>query len=214
MKETLFYVFGIALAVSAVVFSFIGLKSQKFPGKAFPLVVLWFLVLAGGAATFAVLHAQEEQEHKAAEFEHAGEEIEKEQTSEPFEEEEAEQEEEQAEGGGHENEAGDEEGKAEAGAEAAGPGGTIKVAADESALAYDTDSLEVDSGKVEIDFDNPSSIGHDVDVEKDGEELGGTEVIAQSEESVEVDLEPGTYTFFCSVPGHREAGMEGTLTVK
>jgi plastocyanin len=204
MNETLFYVFGIALAVSAVIFSFIGLKSQKFPGKAFPLVVLWFVVLAGGATTFAVLHAQDEQEHKEAEFEHAGEEIEKEQTSEPFEEEEAEQKEEEGDGKEAEPEA----------SEASGAGGTVKLAADESAIAYDTDSLEVDSGKVEIDFNNPSSIGHDVDVEKDGEELGGTEVIAQGEESVEVDLEPGTYTFFCSVPGHREAGMEGTLTVK
>ncbi|MGE0067029.1 MAG: plastocyanin/azurin family copper-binding protein [Solirubrobacterales bacterium] len=205
MNETLFYVFGIALAVSAVIFSFIGLKSQKFPGKAFPLVVLWFVVLAGGATTFAVLHAQDEQEHKAAEFEQAGEEIEKEQTSGPFEEEEAEQE---------EGEAGGEEAEPEASGGAAGPGGTVELAADESALAYTTDSLEVDAGEVEIAFTNPSSIGHDVDVEKDGEDLGGTEVISESEESVTLDLEPGEYTFFCSVPGHREAGMEGTLTVK
>lgn len=205
MNETLFYVFGIALAVSAVIFSFIGLKSQKFPGKAFPLVVLWFVVLAGGATTFAVLHAQDEQEHKAAEFEQAGEEIEKEQTSGPFEEEEAEQE---------EAEAGGEEAEPEASGGAAGPGGTVELAADESALAYNTDSLEVDAGEVEIAFTNPSSIGHDVDVEKDGEDLGGTEVISESEESVTLDLEPGDYTFFCSVPGHREAGMEGTLTVK
>jgi plastocyanin len=209
MNETLFYVFGIALAVSAVVFSFIGLKSEKFPGKAFPVVVLWFVVLAGGAGTFAVLHAQEEQEHKAAELEHAGEEIQ----------------EEDLEGGGHELEGGDEEGEPELEAggeggeskpegEAAGAGGTIEVAADESALAYDTDSLEVEAGKVEIDFKNPSSIPHDVDVEQDGKEIGGTEVFADGEEAATVELKPGDYTFFCSVPGHREAGMEGTLTVK
>jgi plastocyanin len=212
MNETLFYVFGIALAISAVIFSFAGLKVQNFPGKAFPLVVVWFLVLAGGATTFAVLHAQEEQEHKAHEFEQAGEEIEKEQTSEPFEEEEKEVDGEEAEPAGAKGS--EEEGEAAAGGEAVGKGGKIEVAADESALAFDTTSLEVDSGEVEIDFANPSSIGHDFDVEKDGKEVASTEVISQSEESTTAQLEPGTYTFFCSVPGHREAGMEGTLTVK
>lgn len=202
MNETLFYVFGIALAISAVVLSFIGLKSKDFPGKAFPLVVLWFLVLAGGATTFAVLHAKDEQHHKAAEFEQAGEEIEKEQTSEPFEEEEKEVEAE--EGGGSE----------EGGGEATGPGGTLEVIASESALEYEEESLETKSGKVTIDFNNPSAIGHDVAIEKDGEEIGGTEVVSGGEASTTVELEPGDYVFFCTVPGHREAGMEGPLTVR
>jgi plastocyanin len=204
MNETLFYVFGVALAISAVVLSFIGLKAQNFPGKAFPLVVIWFLVLAGGATTFAVLHAKDEQEHKAAEFEQAGEEIEKEQTGEPFEEEEEEVEAE--EGGGSEEGGG--------GGEASGPGGTLEVIANESALEFEEESLETESGKVTVEFNNPSSIGHDVAIEKDGEEIGGTEVITQSEDSTVVELEPGDYVFFCTVPGHREAGMEGPLTVR
>jgi len=201
MNETLFYVFGAALAVSAVVFSLIGLKAQNFPGKAFPLVVLWFLVLAGGATTFAVLHAKDEEHHKAAEFEQAGEEIEKEQTSEPFEEEE-----EAVEG---------EEGKGESteGGEA-GAGGTLEVVANESALAYEEESLETEAGEVTVEFNNPSAIGHDVAIEKDGEEIGATEVIMESEDSTTVELEPGDYVFFCTVPGHREAGMEGPLTVR
>jgi uncharacterized membrane protein HdeD (DUF308 family) len=60
---TLFYVIGIALAVSAVVTSFIGLRFEKFPGRFGALVVLWFAVLVGGATTFAVLHSKDEESH-------------------------------------------------------------------------------------------------------------------------------------------------------
>ncbi len=67
-----------------------------------------------------------------------------------------------------------------------------------------------------IDFNNPAQIGHDVAVEdSSGSELGATEVITESSAQLELsDLKAGDYTFFCSVPGHREGGMEGTLTVK
>jgi plastocyanin len=204
-NETLFYIFGIGLAVSAVVFSMIGLKAKDFPGRAFPLVVLWFVVLIGGATTFAVLHAKDEEKHKAAEFARANEEIEKETSGAPSEETEATGEEAEKPGGS-------EGGGAAAGA--GGPGGTIEIAADESELKFDKTELTTKPGKVKIDFENPSSIPHDVEIEAEGKELGGTEEITKSKTTATVELKPGTYTFFCSVPGHREAGMEGTLVVK
>lgn len=66
-NETLFYVCGGVLAVSAVTVSFLGLKLKDFPGKALPLVILWFAIFVGGATTFAVLHAQDEEKADAAE---------------------------------------------------------------------------------------------------------------------------------------------------
>jgi hypothetical protein len=72
---TLFYIAGGVLAVSAVAFAFLGLRLEKFPGRAAPLVALWFIALVGCATTFAVLHAQDEQKHEAA-LHQAGEEAE------------------------------------------------------------------------------------------------------------------------------------------
>ena len=96
-----------------------------------------------------------------------------------------------------------------------GGGGTLSLAADPSQLAYDTTSLSSKAGETTIDLDNPSSTGHDVCVKDTSEkEVGCSDVIQQSNTSLSVNLKPGTYTFFCSVPGHEAAGMEGTLTVE
>jgi plastocyanin len=96
-----------------------------------------------------------------------------------------------------------------------GGGGTISLAADPSQLAYTQTSLSAPAGKDTIDFDNPSATGHDVCVQdSSGKELGCTDVIEQSNTSLSLDLKPGSYTYFCSVPGHEAAGMKGTLTVK
>ncbi len=206
-NETLFYVCGIALGISAVLISIVGLKAKNFPGKAFPLVILWFAILVGGAATFAVLHAQDEEEEKAAEFEHAGQEFE------------AEGEDEEAAGeavapGGEQSKGKAGDGAKPKGEGASGPGGTLQLAADVSDLAYDATSLKSKPGKVTIDFTNPSALEHDVAIEGDSKEIAGSELIAESKTSVSTELAPGTYTFYCTVPGHREAGMEGSLVVK
>jgi plastocyanin len=84
-----------------------------------------------------------------------------------------------------------------------------------SDLAFDQSDVTAKSGSVTIAFDNKQALSHDVKVEdSSGKELGGTDLVSSGTANATVDLQPGTYTFFCSVPGHREAGMEGTLTVK
>jgi len=117
-------------------------------------------------------------------------------------------------------EAGEEaEGKAEEvekEAEKATGGSTVEVEADPSGnLAFTSKEITAKAGKDTIEFTNESPVPHDVKIENEnGEELGGTEITSEGTETAEVELKPGTYTYFCSVPGHRQAGMEGTLVVK
>jgi plastocyanin len=98
----------------------------------------------------------------------------------------------------------------------AGGGSTVDVSSPSgSDLAFDQSELTAQAGPVTINYDNPQSISHDVAIEDSaGEVLGETELISAGNTSTTVELQPGTYTFFCDVPGHREGGMEGTLTVK
>lgn len=206
-NETLFYLCGGVLAVSAIIVTFVGLKSEKFPGRALPLVVVWFAVFVVGATTFAVRYSVEHQEHKEHEFEHANAEIE------AAEGDDANSEEAEApeEGSQEEEPVGEVEGGSEGGG---GAETTLQLAADETALAFDKTELDAKAGKVTIDFDNPSAIEHNVVIEQDGKELAGFEPIVESEEELTADLEAGTYEYICSVPGHAEAGMKGTLKVQ
>jgi uncharacterized cupredoxin-like copper-binding protein len=97
-----------------------------------------------------------------------------------------------------------------------GGGSTVDISTPSgSTLAFDQKSASAKAGNVTIDFDNKQALQHDVKVEdSSGKELGGTDLVSSGTATATVNLQPGTYTFFCSVPGHRDAGMEGTLTVK
>jgi plastocyanin len=96
-----------------------------------------------------------------------------------------------------------------------GGGSTVKISADPSgALKFEETSDEATAGKVTIDFTNDSSISHDVKIEGNGVEGEGTDQVTGGSTSATLDLQPGTYTFYCSVDGHRAAGMEGQLVVK
>lgn len=131
MHETFFFICGGILAASAIVVSLFGLKNDNFPGKWMPLVIVWFVIFAAGAGTFAVLHGKDESKDHGKEYAKASEELEKADTSGPFEVAELEKAEEGESGEGAEaeegseapEEAGEEEGSAEEGEPGAAGGG-------------------------------------------------------------------------------------------
>jgi len=97
------------------------------------------------------------------------------------------------------------------------PGGAapaVAIAADPSGqLAYDKKSLTAKAGAVTVDFTNNSPVPHNVTIQQGSKNVAATATVSQSKTSVSAQLKPGTYTFFCSVDAHRQAGMVGTLTV-
>jgi uncharacterized cupredoxin-like copper-binding protein len=89
---------------------------------------------------------------------------------------------------------------------------TLQIPADENGqLAYQFKSAEAKSGKVTIESQNDSSVPHNIALEGGPE---GEIVQGGKTSTITVDLKPGKETFYCSVPGHEQAGMKGTLTVK
>jgi plastocyanin len=92
----------------------------------------------------------------------------------------------------------------------------VKLAANpEGSLSYSTTTLTAHPGKVTIEFTNMAPLQHNVTVASSaGSTLGATPTFSGGTKSFTLDLKAGTYTFFCSVPGHRQAGMQGTLTVQ
>lgn len=91
----------------------------------------------------------------------------------------------------------------------------LQLAADPGgALAYDTATLEAPPGAVSIVLTNDSDVPHNVAIEADGTVVAEGEIFSGGgTRTTTAELEAGSFTFFCSVPGHREAGMEGTLSV-
>jgi plastocyanin len=91
---------------------------------------------------------------------------------------------------------------------------TLKLAADPAGrLAYTNKQLSAKAGKVTVDFSNASPVEHDVAIAQGSSVAGQTPVFTGGSKTLTVTLEPGTYNFYCTVPGHRQAGMEGMLTV-
>lgn len=94
--------------------------------------------------------------------------------------------------------------------------GTVAISTDPGgALKFNTTAVSAKAGTVHISFTNQASIGHNLTIVKgtNGAQVAATPTFSGGAKSLSVKLAPGTYTYFCSIPGHRMAGMQGTLTV-
>jgi mono/diheme cytochrome c family protein len=94
-------------------------------------------------------------------------------------------------------------------------GGKLDIPADPSGqLAYLVSSATAPAGKLTIDSVNKATTPHDIAIKGGGAHAVGKVVSGGATSTISVDLKPGNYTFFCTVPGHEQAGMRGTLKVK
>ena len=110
---------------------------------------------------------------------------------------------------------GAEEHAPEAGAAPPASGRTLALAADPAgALRFDQTRAAVLAGRVTVRLRNDSTVEHNVTIVQCSKRLGTTKTITDSTDTLVLELGPGDYVFFCSVAGHRESGMEGTLTVE
>ena len=106
-------------------------------------------------------------------------------------------------------------GAAQAEGTAEAENGTLEIPADPGgALAYTFADAEAPPGELRIDSPNESSVDHNIAVEGNGVNEVGPVVKNGGVSTINVDVDAGDYQFFCTVTGHREAGMEGTLTVE
>jgi plastocyanin len=196
MGGNFFFVIGIVLVVSAVGLAFLGIRSDRFPPNRAVMVGLTALFAAGVVTTmaFAIVKSNDEQDKRNAKLaeEAAAAHPAANPGGQP-----------QASGGGNQQ------------APPAGAASTINISTPSgTTLAFDQKSASTKAGNVTIDFNNPQPLQHDVAVaDSSGKVLGQTTLVASGTANATVSLQPGTYTFYCTVPGHRQAGMQGSLTV-
>lgn len=212
MDGTWFYFLGGGLTLAALIIAAIGIRGhEKFPpnrGVMAAGIGIFFLLVVGSAAT-AVVNAREEQDDRrreqAEELAQAAEEAGQDQGG--------------TQGSGENESAPLPPGGAQAEVDQGVPPGRgaqtdLDVTSPESGdLVFEPAGLEARAGSITITYDNPSQVPHSIAIETQGQAIEESDTVTDDTTEVSAELAPGQFTYFCTVPGHREAGMEGTLTV-
>jgi plastocyanin len=207
---TAFHVMGALLALWAVLLAGLGIMRHNFPGSdaAEKAVMAISAILVAAAIGTGIATSESPAKGESGEQSGAKNKAGEEGSSAPDQ------------GGTQAPDTAPEGGQEEAGstgqnAPAGKSGQTLKLNADpNNGTTFNTDQLTATAGHVRITMTNPADIEHNVSLEGSGVSEQGETVGHGGASEVEADLKAGTYTYFCSVPGHREQGMEGTLTVK
>jgi plastocyanin len=202
MDGNFFFIIGGILVLAAVSISFVGIRGgDSFPPNRGVLlgVIALFAVVVGTTMAFAIVKSVDEQNKR-------NDELAKEQPS----------------------NSGESQPVTPGGQPQASSGGNQQPAQQPSSvealsvsspsdgsLVYQPNGLQAQPGNVEITYDNPSPVPHSIAVATaNGNVIGQVQPFTAGKQTVALnDLKPGKYVFYCTVPGHREAGMQGDLTV-
>jgi plastocyanin len=202
MDGNFFFVIGGVLVLAAVVVSFVGIRgSESFPANRALLlgVVALFVAIVGTTMAFAIVKSVDEQDKRNDEL--AKEEPSNSGEAQPV----TPGGQPQASSGGNQQPAQQPE-NVEA-LDVASPA--------DGSLVFQPNGLQAQPGNVEITYDNPSPVPHSIAVATaNGNVIGQVQPFTAGKQTVALNgLKPGQYVFYCTVPGHREAGMQGDLTV-
>jgi plastocyanin len=212
LDGSIFWWLGGVLVLAALVISAVGIRGKDDwpPTNGVMWGVLAALsVIVVGTGAYAVANASEEKEHREHEL--------------AQEEEDAAAEEREGPGSAGASPEGqspesppptteDEapEGEQEASSESFGV-----TSPEDGGLSFDPDGLQAKAGTITLAYENPSPVTHNIYLEDENDDvLAESEDVMQGTVEITAQLAPGEYTYFCAIPGHREAGMEGVLTVE
>ena len=198
-----FVIAGAIFAVWAVLVALLGMRGFPSNRAGERIAIGITVVLFVGAVTSAIADQSKVGERRGPEIDKPGEGPESEQPGQPTGE---------AGGGGQAAPAPSDEGEKEG--QSGKPTALALTADPTGATRFDKTALTATAGQVTITMTNPSPVGHNVALKGNGVDEKGEVVQGDEKSTVQATVEAGQYEFYCSVPGHEQSGMKGTLTVK
>jgi plastocyanin len=199
-----YVVAGGILAVWAVLVSLLGMRGFPSNRTGERIAIAITVVLFVGAVGSAIADQNKVGERRGPEIDKPGEGPESEQPGQPT----------AGSGGGGGQPAPAPSDEGEKSGQSGKPTALTLSADPTGATRFDKTTLSAPAGQVTITMTNPSPVGHNIALRGNGVDEKGDTVQGDKKSTIQATVEAGSYEFYCSVPGHEQSGMKGTLTVK